>query len=279
MDTKKVKFGIYILTVLISLYSAFQFGKDNVPAAMLIAATILGIGGYFIIIKRENDTFLHTKDDFAFMWTVLYLVLPIGGHLTVDNSESTFQMLGHALAPNNSLPFYYLCALVLLLAFWKKWSDSQIYRIGLYVIVSLIAEQIFQLVFGIEATFIFAMAAFAILCEHISIKRVKYKPVFHRFLLICIVLFVVLMLCPHDGSSIGVQLDMRIRNLFYLGDVWPRVDIILLISGAICMLDNYKDLRYLFQGKMAESFVSGGALICVAIYIFLGIRFSNVFNI
>ena len=58
MDTKKIKFSMYMITVLISLYSAYRFGKNDMVATMLTAVIILGIGGYYIIKKQEYDPFV-----------------------------------------------------------------------------------------------------------------------------------------------------------------------------------------------------------------------------
>jgi len=271
MDTKKIKFSIYMITVLISLYAAFQFGKNDIMACMLTAIIILGVGGYFIFVKKKNDTFIRLKDVFACMWTVQYLVLPIGKRPNLSNIEVTVQKLSHAFDINNNMFIKYSGALIiytgtliLLQVLGKNWKDILAYRVGLYAIVSLIAGQIFQIAFGLDTSFIYYVAIFAYLCEYISKKRFRNKTYFKEFLLFDIALFAVLMLYPYAG------LVERLVSLFYLGNIWSRVTVIILICGVICIVEDYEGLQDLSEGKMTEALQTGCALICMAVYIFLG---------
>ena len=273
MDAKKIKFSIYMISVLISLYSAYYYGKNNLIASMVTAIIILGIGGYYIIEKQKNDSFMLAKDIFVLMWIALYLVLPAGGNLVADNIEDTVRRLGYVFIPSNTLVLYYTGALILLVLIGKRWKETLVYRTGLYIIVSLIATPLFQILFGVDTSFIVFTAISAILCELISKNRFQYKPIFKKFLLFYISLFVVLTLYPDRG------LAGRIQNLFYLGDIWPYVTIVLLICGVICILENYQSIRNLPQGEMTESFVTGCALICMALYIFQGKAWPQFFNI
>lgn len=274
MDIKKIKFSIYMLTVLISLYSAYQFGKNDMVATMLTAVIILGIGGYYIIKKQENDSFVLVKETFALMWASLYLVLPFGGRPVTDNIGVTIQLMSFAFRySKNSLLLYYAGALLLLLIIGNRWKNELVYRAGLYGITSLIAAQLFNIAFRIDTRFVHLVALFAFLCEYVSKMRFQYKPLFKRFLLFCIVLFAVLILYPDAG------LVKRTLDLFYWGNIWPRVTIIILICGVICIIEDYQGLSKLLEGKIHKAFETGCALICMAIYIFLGKAWSQFYNI
>ena len=273
MDTKKIKFSMYMITVLISLYSAYRFGKNDMVATMLTAVIILGIGGYYIIKKQEYDPFVRVKETFALMWTGLYLVLPVGGRPIPDNISVTIQYMSSAFGHSeNSLVFYYAGALILLLIFGKRWKDTLAYRAGLYGITSLVTAQLFNVAFQLDTRFMFFVAIFAFMCEYISKKRFQYRSLFKGFILFCITLFVILILYPDAG------LVTRILDLFYWGNIWPAVTIILLVFGAICIIEDYQGLYKLSEGKMSKEFETGCALICMAVYIFLGKAWPQFFN-
>lgn len=254
---------------------------------MLTAVIILGVGGFFIIGKQEfdsltqeYDSIIFVMDAFAFMWTVQYLVLPIGKRPNLSNIEVTVRKLSYAFDLNNSMFINYTGALIIytgilifLLVSGKKWKDILVYRVGLYTIVSLITVQIFQIAFGLDTSFMYLVGIFAFLCEYISKNRSRYKSYFKKFLLLNIVLFAVLMLYPYAG------LAERILNLFYLENIWPRVTVIILICGAICIAEDYKGLQNMTERGMTETIKYGCALICMAVYIFLGKAWPQVFHI
>ena len=273
MEAKKTSFYIYIATVLISGFFAFRLGKENMTQTMLTAAVILAVGGYFIIVKKK-EAYTHVIDMFVLMWAALYLLVPIGKLPSAEEMEGLFSLWKSSFKISNSLMPYYLSALIILIAV-KKWKTSLIYRVELYIIVSLIAVQLFQIAFRIDFSFIYYVAAFTLLCEQISKIRSRYRSLFYRFLFLCAGLFTLLMLYPNDA---GVQLANRIYNLFYLGKIWPGITIIILLSGIVCIIENYRDLKDLPEGKMSESIQTGAALVLMAVYITIGEIWPQFFN-
>lgn len=273
MEAKKTSFYIYIATVLISGFFAFRLGKENMTQTMLTAAVILAVGGYFIVVKKK-EAYTHVIDMFVLMWAALYLLVPIGKLPSAEEMEGLFSLWKSSFKISNSLMPYYLSALIILIAV-KKWKTSLIYRVELYIIVSLIAVQLFQIAFRIDFSFIYYVAAFTLLCEQISKIRSRYRSLFYRFLFLCAGLFTLLMLYPNDA---GVQLANRIYNLFYLGKIWPGITIIILLSGIVCIIENYRDLKDLPEGKMSESIQTGAALVLMAVYITIGEIWPQFFN-
>ena len=273
LDTKTINISLYFITVLFALYSAFQLGKDNMTVTMLIAVVILGIGGYFILKKREKDGFIYVKDVYALMWAALYLILPINQKPVTENIKTTFSHLGNSIKSGNSLILYYTGALVLFIIV-QKWKQSLAYRVGLYTIVSLLAVQLFKAAVLVDmGFFIYYLAVFALLCEQIGKNRAQYKSLFKWYLLLLAGLFTLVMLYPNDGAILN-----RIGNLFYLEGIWPRMTVLILLSGIVCILENYRDLQDVPDGKWSESMVTGFALLCMAIYIFVGKVWPQFFS-
>lgn len=274
MESKTIKVSVFFITVLIAVYSAYRLGSNNMTASMLRAGAVLGICGFFILKKREPDGFIYVKDIFALMWAALYLVLPITQKPVGDKFGIVMQRLGNTLKSGGSLVPYYVLILCLFL-FLQKWKQSVAYRVGLYVITSLLAYQLFSWVLGIDMNFvIYYLAGFAFLCEQISRTREHFKPLYLKYLLLITGLFVLLALYYPEDSGLLLRLD----NLLFVKTIWPRLALIILLSGIICLVENHRDLRDLPAGKMTEPVVTGSALICLALYITVGKVWPQFFS-
>ena len=274
MGTKQIKFGVFIISVLFSLYYTFRYGAGDIVVNLAKAAVILGIGGYYAIANNNDSSFYAVKDIFIMLWTVLYLVLPIQGLPNAKNFDTVLNRILNAFSGSDSaLIIYAVVFLVLLVVFGKKWKGSLVYKAGLYISSSLFISGLYRIAFQIDTLFVFLTALFALLFDILGKRLYRKESWFKLLLILYSALFVLLTLYPDK------ELYKRVHNLFYLEEIWPRVAGILLALGAICIAENYISLQDLQEGKMSESFIMGCAFISLAVYVFVGKGWPQYYNL
>lgn len=270
----QIKYGVYIITVLFSLLYSFRYGKNGVIQSILVTVLLLGIGGYYIIKKNKDSTFYAAKELFAVLWTALYLILPIRGLPVPDHIEFYLKrILDVFRSSERTLIIFSVAFLLILNIFGEKFKDSFVYLAGIYISIYLIVSEVFRISFTIDTYFIFLITVFVFLSDLARKIVYRQKSEFMKLVLLYLILYILLILYPDEG------IVTRIQNLLYLEEVWTRVSAILVISGGICLFENYKSLQDLSSGEMTGEFAEGCALAALAVYIFVGKCWPQYFHL